>query len=241
MSKTINLVGQQFGMLSVLERVDNKRKHTRYLCRCACGAEKIFYSSNLTRGLSTSCGCFRKDKLRKNKLIDLIGQKYGQLTVLELDHYDTESRQYYWKCQCDCGNKCVVYSGHLKDGHTSSCGCINSMGERLIASILKENNIEFKPQYSFDDLKSNKNYPLYFDFGIIEDGKLKCLIEYQGIQHYYYDASWKRSKEAFEDGQVRDNLKRNYCIENSIPLIEIPYWDFNKINYEYIKAKIDCR
>ena len=67
---------------------------------------------------------------------------------------------------------------------------------------------------------------------------LKCLIEYQGIQHYSYNASWKCSKDAFEDGQIRDNLKREYCIKNSINLIEIPYWDFNKINYEYIKEKI---
>ena len=64
------------------------------------------------------------------------------------------------------------------------------------------------------------------------------MIEYQGIQHYSYNASWKCSKDAFEDGQIRDNLKREYCIKNSINLIEIPYWDFNKINYEYIKEKI---
>ena len=103
---------------------------------------------------------------------------------------------------------------------------------------MKDNNIDFQPQYSFPDLKSNKNGILYFDFGILENGELKCLIECQGIQHYSYNASWKCSKDAFEDGQIRDNLKREYCIKNSINLIEIPYWDFNKINYEYIKEKI---
>lgn len=29
----------------------------------------------------------------------------------------------YWKCQCDCGNTCVVEDSHLKNGHTKSCGC----------------------------------------------------------------------------------------------------------------------
>ena len=225
-------------MLTVIKRVENKGKQVRYLCKCDCSNEKIFYSTNLKRGLSTSCGCFRKEKLRKDKLVDLVGKKYGKLTVLSLDHYDEENRQYYWECQCDCGNKCVVYGGHLKDGHTTSCGCINSLGEQIITSILKDNNIDFQPQYSFPDLKSNKNGILYFDFGILENGELKCLIEYQGIQHYSYNASWKCSKDAFEDGQIRDNLKREYCIKNSINLIEIPYWDFNKINYEYIKEKI---
>ena len=52
------------------------------------------------------------------------------------------------------------------------------------------------------------------------------------------DALTSETKDAFEDGQIRDNLKREYCIKNSINLIEIPYWDFNKINYEYIKEKI---
>lgn len=239
--KIKDLSGETFGRLTVINRVIDSEKNVKYLCKCKCGNETICYASNLKRGLTTSCGCFRKEKSRENKFIDLTGQIFGKLTVLNLDHQNESTRQYYWNCICECGNECVVYGGHLKDGHTSSCGCINSMGERLIASILKENNIEFQSQYSFSDLKSNKNYPLYFDFGVIENGKLKCLIEYQGIQHYSYDASWKRSKEAFENGKIRDDLKRNYCSKNSIPLIEIPYWDFSKINYEYIKEKIDSR
>lgn len=294
-------------MLTVIKRVENKGKQVRYLCKCDCGNEKIFYSTNLKRGLSTSCGCFRKEKSRERQFIDLTGQKFGRLTVLTLDHFNENTRQYYWKCICDCGNECIVYGGHLKDGHTcscgcynkerttevnlidlvgqkfgkltilkrvgshyspsgtstpiwlckcdcgnqvnilgaslrngtSSCGCITSMGERLISSILRDNNVKFKPQYSFPDLKSDKNWRLHFDFGILEDEKLKCLIEYQGRQHFHYDENWKQAREDFEEGQKRDELKRQYCKNNNIPLIEIPYWDFSKINWDYIKNKIN--
>jgi hypothetical protein len=306
-SKILDLVGQRFGRLMVIKRVENKGKQTRYLCRCDCGKEKIFYTTNLMRGLSTSCGCFRKEKSKERQFVDLTGQQFGQLTVMSLDRYNKESNQYYWKCQCTCGNECIVYSGHLKNGHTrscgcynkervtesnlidlvgqkfgkltvikrsgthyspsgastpiwlcqcdcgnqieimgsslrsgtSSCGCISSMGEELISLILRNNNIKFKPQYSFPDLKSDKNWKLYFDFGILENEKLKCLIEYQGRQHFKYDENWKQTKEEFEAGQQRDRLKREYSKKNDILLIEIPYWDFSKINYDYIKNKIN--
>ena len=44
MSKILDLTGQRFGRLTVIERVENKGKHTRYLCHCDCGEEKIFYN-----------------------------------------------------------------------------------------------------------------------------------------------------------------------------------------------------
>ena len=38
----------------------------------------------------------------------------------------------------------------------------------------------FKKQYKFNDLRSDKNYPLSFDFAVFKEEELKCLIEYQG-------------------------------------------------------------
>ena len=64
----------------------------RWLCKCKCGNEKIVYGTNLRRGLTTSCGCFRKEKLAKEKLIDITGQKFGRLTVIGLDHRDAFTR-----------------------------------------------------------------------------------------------------------------------------------------------------
>ena len=52
---------------------------------------------------------------------DLTGERFGWLTVLERDT-DRKKRK-YWKCQCDCGAIAVVEEGHLKSGHTKSCGC----------------------------------------------------------------------------------------------------------------------
>ena len=53
---------------------------------------------------------------------DLTGMKFGLLTVIELDH--RKNGHAYYKCKCECGNECVVYSYSLKKGNTKSCGCL---------------------------------------------------------------------------------------------------------------------
>ena len=65
----------------------------------------------------------------------------------------------------------------MKDGSTQSCGCLKSQYELKILNILKDNNINFKYQYSFPDLKGDKKR-LFFDFAIFNKNELKYLIEY---------------------------------------------------------------
>ena len=61
-------------------------------------------------------------KLVKPPRPSLVGERYGRLTVLELDHVEKSRR--YWKCKCECGNITVVIEGNLKSGTTKSCGCL---------------------------------------------------------------------------------------------------------------------
>lgn len=56
------------------------------------------------------------------KRIDLSGEKYGRLTVIEYSH--TNKGIAFWKCCCDCGNIASVAGGKLKTGKTKSCGCL---------------------------------------------------------------------------------------------------------------------
>lgn len=59
-----------------------------------------------------------------SKLIDLVGQRFGRLTVLELAGRTT-ARQAAWRCVCDCGMVTIVRGQDLRNGHTTSCGCYN--------------------------------------------------------------------------------------------------------------------
>lgn len=57
------------------------------------------------------------------KKIDLIGQKFGRLTVLyELS--ERRNKKIYYHCKCACGNETDVCGAHLKKGVIKSCGCI---------------------------------------------------------------------------------------------------------------------
>lgn len=65
MGKFIDLTGQKFGRLTVLERVENKGKRTYWKCLCDCGNETIVWADNLRRGLQKSCGCLYAEKIAK--------------------------------------------------------------------------------------------------------------------------------------------------------------------------------
>ena len=58
------------------------------------------------------------------KFIDLTGQKFNRLTVLERVEND-KNGCVRWLCRCDCGNEVAVSASNLKNGHTQSCGCLN--------------------------------------------------------------------------------------------------------------------
>lgn len=108
---------------------------------------------------------------------------------------------------------------HLKRGCP---GCHGSIGELLVENLLIKNNIKYKPQYSFPDLKYRRC--LLFDFGILNDKEeLIGLLEYNGIQHYEFVKHMHQNQEGFEIYKFKDKLKQDYCIKNNIPLYIIRY------------------
>lgn len=58
------------------------------------------------------------------KTIDLTGQRFGRLTVIERDYSIPNRKNIYWRCLCDCGNTKSVLGASLRSGSTSSCGCL---------------------------------------------------------------------------------------------------------------------
>lgn len=57
-------------------------------------------------------------------LIDLTGQRFGRLTVIERAE-TTRHGDIRWLCKCDCGNNTTVFGSNLRKNHTSSCGCVH--------------------------------------------------------------------------------------------------------------------
>ena len=127
MGRFTDLTGQRFGRWTVIEQHDKKGTHVCWLCRCDCGTERILTSSQIKR--SNSCGCYRADRASEVHLKNLVGQKFGRLTVIKRGKMWRTPQglsQVKWICQCDCGNVVEVFAGNLKKSNTMSCGCYNS-------------------------------------------------------------------------------------------------------------------
>ena len=131
--------------------------------------------------------------------------------------------------KCDICNKTWTTSlNDIKNG--SSCPhCSTSKGERYVAKILDKYNINYEHQYWFDDCRIQ--LPLPFDFALFKDNRLIGLCEYQGKQHYepvdFASKGIEWAEKQFERNKYSDNIKRTYCKNNNIPLLEIPYWEYD--------------
>ena len=146
-----DLTWQRFGKLVVIKRVKNYKnsndRHCYWLCKCDCGNQVSIVGTSLTNGMTKSCGCLRKDKI-----IDLTGQRFGKLTVIRKDEKQkrTSDRSCLWLCKCDCGNEIIVKSSNLKNGYTKSCGCLRKEKYKNLDDLYKSRKIETK--YNYYDL-----------------------------------------------------------------------------------------
>lgn len=234
MPKMIDLTGEKFGRWTVLQLdKENKKKGAHWICQCECGEKRSVCGQTLRNGRSKSCGCLHKEivtEIGHNNVIDLTGKTFGKLTVLYKAPHDDNNTSVYWVCQCECGRITQPISGqNLRRGETISCGCVVSRGNDILRKVLSSLNIDFECEKKFQELK-DIDY-LRFDFFLPKD---KIAIEYQGKQHYFPQKPFGGEKQ-FKKQIEHDNLKRKFCEENQIKLIEIPYWDYDKIDENYLK------
>jgi len=136
MGSLVNLVGERFGMLTVVKRDGrNSSNHVTWECVCDCGETSIATGNNLSSGHSKSCGCLRKTN---SSTIDLSGQVFGRLTVQKDGHRTKRAGKKMahikeWRCLCSCGIEVHVTTGHITTGHTNSCGCWAKESARKLA------------------------------------------------------------------------------------------------------------
>lgn len=118
--KERDMVGQRFGLLTVLREFKNEKGHDLCECRCDCGVEKTVYKANILAGRVKSCGCLEEKNRRKFR--DITGQRFGRLVATA----PTDGRKdgsIIWECRCDCGGTALVSGRNLVRGFTKSCGC----------------------------------------------------------------------------------------------------------------------
>lgn len=222
-TRSKDLEGKQFGNLLVNKRIEddvskNGRHYVVYECTCLlCGRKKNVRANNLTNGSTKTCG-----NCGQRSLKDLTGKTFGDLLVVERAedtvYENSKSKKINWLCECSCGRLCIADGQMLRDNKKTDCGHSDcSIPEKNIRNLLNELGIEYEPEYKFSDLVSSKERPLRFDFAIFKNNSLKCLIEYQGEQHYW-DYQY-----GYVQREITDKMKKEYCKRNNIPLFEIKY------------------
>lgn len=120
--KVSDLSDRRFGHLVVVGLSDRRTPASgpQWLCLCDCGQETIVAAINLKAGNTTSCGC-RGSRVNRTK--NLLGQKFGRLTVVFAVLERNKHGQVLWSCVCDCGKCLILSTCSLETGHTQSCGC----------------------------------------------------------------------------------------------------------------------
>lgn len=124
----------------------------------------------------------------------------------------------------------VAWSDFKRRKRCTKCYC--SQGEEKIQEWLMSEGITFKTEYTFDDLRGEKNQPLRYDFAVFENNGLSALIEYDGELHFKVSRYSKKKEDnlkRLKKIQAYDARKNKYAEDNKINLLRIPYTEYDNI------------
>ena len=128
---------------------------------------------------------------------DLRGQRFGRLTVLEF--VPTEDKISHWLCKCDCGNITTVAGKRLRNGHTQSCGCLQT--EQAAKRLCKHGMCKSR---------------LY---GIWSKMKIRCYNHNNSVYKHYGGRGikvcdeWKLSFETFYQWAISNGYEEGLSID----------------------------
>lgn len=196
------------------ERKDEKFKMW-YTCKCKkCGRISTHPLDNF---LKNACRCEGKGAhWTEEELKNYLFEEYGNEYIL-LSPFKTVNDKALFKHSC--GFAWSTTPAHILYSKTGCPKCCKeqSKGCKIIEQELKKLNIDYEKERFLNNSLQR------FDFYIVFDNK-EYAIEYNGRQHYVYTPFLHGYDEkVFEKQQERDKRKAQYCIDNDIELIVIPY------------------
>lgn len=190
------------------------------------------------------------------KLTNLVGKRYGRLTVLSYIKNDRWNHRIY-ECRCDCGNVVNVLSRSLSSGATNSCGCLHQ--DLLIARNTKHGEAKTSKEYwAWHSLKKrcrDKNQRYFNNYG--GRGITVCDRWLNSFENFLADMgrapSPKHSIERKDNNgnyepsnchwatriEQANNTRRNLMIEYNSKIQSLPNW-CRELNLKYgnIRSRI---
>jgi len=165
-------------------------------------------------------------KLTLSEFIDRAVKNHGDLCDYSESIYLGEKKLIQIRCI-----KHDSYFGKTPENHifnSQGCPlCQLSKGELAILVYLKSHNINYTTQKTFNDLKSDKNRHLKFDFHV---PFYNLLIEFDGAQHSGCNKIKGHIISDYKLNRLKlhDELKNEYAAKNNIKLLRISYKDIKK-------------
>jgi hypothetical protein len=197
---------------------------TKMKYRCKCGNIDYVIFNNFKRIHSChKCNYIKLAEKTKHSYEYVFNYfKEHGCKLLETEYKNDATKMRYI---CECDNEGFSTFNGFKSGNR--CGkCLDSKGVKKIVQYLSDNNIMFEREYRFVDCKNKK--PLPFDFVIFDNDTIFAIIEFDGLQHIQ-PIAYYGGEDMFKIRQQNDQIKNNYCLQNNIPLLRIPYIEFDNI------------
>lgn len=169
------LEGGQFGELVVRKSAGSRDGNHFWLCDCSCGNTIELPTRDLTGKRVKCCG-------HTHRLGDLVGKKYGMLTIREqAPARESRPGERAWLCDCDCGGQTIAIT-HELGVQTNSCGCLTKGTDSIDAWLAGE--FRSPEREAFFYIFEMANYPGLVKPGIAIDMDQRADEEYGALFDY---------------------------------------------------------
>lgn len=149
----------------------------------------------------------QNDVLMKGERFNLLGRKYGKLSVIKFDSFDNNGKR-KWLCSCECGKTIVVRAADLKSGKNISCGCFrNEQSSSFLKKYrkdIKDKNLKFHNFCGYKDLSG-----IYL--GSLKHSAIKRNLTWDVTPEYLYNLYIEQNKKCAISGLdiYLDPIKNN--------------------------------
>ena len=219
------------------EEYINARTKIWHICSCKTPFLRKPYRVLTDR--SDKCfKCTKKIKTKKlassrrapyshQEFLKVLEKVNSNIRVVQGQTYKNNHTKLLFHC-CECGVATLSSPQNvLQKGIVLCKKCQKkSLGERIIAQYLEDNDIFYVPQHHFDDCKDI--HLLLFDFWVDNN----FIIEYDGVFHY------KNVHGYLEEQRRHDEIKNSYCTFYEIPLIRVKeseYRNFDQMQEDIVE------
>ena len=159
-----------------------------------------------------------------------------------INHYYDDTGHLRVECECEHGHyyNCNFWNFVHQNVRCDQCK-LKSKGETQINDDFNSLGIKFVHEQTFEDCTYIRL--LKFDFAVYGSlDNISFICEYDGEQHFhpsrFGNQTIEDAQKCFDELQIRDNIKNEYCKNNNIPLIRVPYTVPLKDTFEYISNKL---